>query len=216
MPRHPNLSAFGRASTLSLGSIAFGSLIVTILEIIRLILNAARNNANAQGSFVEACLACCAEFFVGCIEGLVNYFNRYAYIEIALYGKPYIKAAKDTWTMFMDRGIDALVNDSLVGMTLTWGAYVIGLLCSLFGYLYLRLTHPAYNADGQYTAPVVLFAFLIGLQCSMTMSTAIEAGVSTIFVGLGEDPQVLAARAPDLFRLIALTYPRVVEGVPRV
>ncbi|KAG2106502.1 plasma-membrane choline transporter-domain-containing protein [Suillus cothurnatus] len=216
MPRHPNLSAFGRASTLSLGSIAFGSLIVTILEIIHLILNAARNNANAQGSFVEACLACCAEFFVGCIEGLVNYFNRYAYIEIALYGKPYIKAAKDTWTMFMDRGIDALVNDSLVGMTLTWGAYVIGLLCSLFGYLYLRLTHPAYNADGQYTAPVVLFAFLIGLQCSMTMSTAIEAGVSTIFVGLGEDPQVLAARAPDLFRLIALTYPRVVEGVPRV
>jgi len=51
-------------------------------------------------------------------------------------------------------GIDALVNDSLVGMSespvgnsdvfwwysaaLTWGAYVIGLLCSLFGYLYLR------------------------------------------------------------------------------
>lgn len=118
--------------------------------------------------------------------------------------------------MFMDRGIDALVNDSLVGMTLIWGAYAIGLLCSLFGYLYLRLTHPAYNADGQYTAPVVLFAFLIGLQCSTTMSTAIEAGVSTIFVGLGEDPQVLAARAPDLFRLIALTYPRVVQGVPRV
>ncbi|KAG1771704.1 plasma-membrane choline transporter-domain-containing protein [Suillus occidentalis] len=198
------------------GQMHLDPLIVAILEIVRLILNAARNNANAQGSFVEACLACCAEFFVGCIEGLVRYFNRYAYIEIALYGKPYIKAAKDTWNMFMDRGIDALVNDSLVGMTLTWGAYTIGLLCSLFGYLYLRLTHPAYNADGQYTAPVVLFAFLIGLQCSITMSTAIEAGVSTIFVGLGEDPQVLAARAPDLFRLIALTYPRVVQGVPRV
>lgn len=49
-PKHPTLSAFGRASTLSLGSIAFGSLIVAILEIVRLILNAARNNANAQGS----------------------------------------------------------------------------------------------------------------------------------------------------------------------
>ncbi|KAG1731518.1 plasma-membrane choline transporter-domain-containing protein [Suillus paluster] len=216
MPKHPTLSAFGRASTLSLGSIAFGSLIVTVLDVIRLILNAARNNANAQGSFVEACLACCAQFFVGCIEGLVKYFNRYAYIEIALYGKPYIKAAKDTWAMFKDRGIDALVNDSLVGMTLTWGAYIVALLCSLFGYLYLRLTHPAYNSDGQYTAPVVFFSFIIGLQCSLTMSTAIEAGVSTIFVGLGEDPQVLATRAPDLFGLIARTYPRVVQGVPRV
>ncbi|KAI0743617.1 DUF580-domain-containing protein [Daedaleopsis nitida] len=216
MPKHPTLSAFVRASTLSLGSIAFGSLIVTILDLIRMILNAARNSANADGHPVEACLFLCAECFMGCIEGLVQYFNRYAYIEIALYGKPYLSAAKDTWHLFKDRGIDAIVNDSLVGMTLTWGAYVTGLLCSLFAYLYLRFTHPDYNADGQYTAPVLLFAFLIGLQCSLTLSSAIEAGVSTIFVGLGEDPQVLAIRAPQLFAMIASTYPEVVQGVPRV
>lgn len=35
----------------------------------------------------------------------------------ALYGKAYIPAAKDTWRLFKDRGIDALVNDSLVGMS---------------------------------------------------------------------------------------------------
>ena len=58
--------------------------------------------------------------------------------------------------MFVDRGIDALVNDSLVSMSgclirhgvalmidcmclaLTWGAYAIGLMSSLFAYLYLR------------------------------------------------------------------------------
>jgi hypothetical protein len=34
-----------RASTLSLGSIAFGSLIVTILEVIRMILNSIKNTA---------------------------------------------------------------------------------------------------------------------------------------------------------------------------
>lgn len=54
---------------------------------------------------------------------------------LALYGKPYIAAAKDTWRLFKDRGrlvcvaidafahtwlgIDALVNDSLVGMSKT-------------------------------------------------------------------------------------------------
>jgi len=213
MPAHPTLSAFGRASTRSLGSIAFGSLIVTVLELTRLILNAARQNANAEGHPVEACLACCAECFIGCIESLVEYFNRYAYIEIALYGKPYIAAAKDTWRLFKDRGIDALVNDSLVGMTLTWGGYIVGLITSLLGYLYLRFTHPAYNASGQYTAPVVLFAFVIGLQCSLTLSAAIEAGVSTIFVGLGEDPQVLAERAPELFEMIREEYPQIVRGV---
>jgi hypothetical protein len=35
---------------------------------------------------VAAILACCAACFIGCIEGLVEYFNRYAYIQIALYG----------------------------------------------------------------------------------------------------------------------------------
>ncbi|KAJ6625642.1 plasma-membrane choline transporter-domain-containing protein, partial [Mycena sp. CBHHK59/15] len=213
MPKHPTLSAFGRASTLSLGSIAFGSLVVTLLELLRMVLNAAQNSANADGHPVEACLACCASCFVGIIESLVEYFNRYAYIEIALYGKPYISAAKDTWRLLQDRGVSAIVNDSLVGMTLTWGGYAVGMLSSLFSYLYLRLTAPSYNASGQYTAPVILFAFLIGLQCSLTLSSAIEAGVSTIFVGLGEDPQVLAIRAPALFGLIAQTYPDVVRGV---
>ncbi|KAI0305768.1 DUF580-domain-containing protein [Multifurca ochricompacta] len=216
MPKHPTLSSFWRASTLSLGSIAFGSLIVTVLEITRLLLSALRNNANAEGHPVEACLACCAECFIGCVEGMVQYFNRYAYIEIALYGKPYIRAAKDTWNLFQDRGIDALVNDSLVSITLTWGAYAVGMLCSLFGFLYLRYTHPSYNDQGQYTAPVVLFSFVIGVQLQLTLGAAIEAGVSTIFVGLGEDPGILAVRAPELFGMIADRYPHVVQGVPRV
>jgi Plasma-membrane choline transporter len=126
-----------------------------------------------------------------------NVIDRYAYIEVALYGKPYVGAAKDTFRLFKDRGkqlntssfvqpitglgIDVLVNDSLIGMTLLWGAYAVGMLCSLFGYIYLRCkhfpfmfshilqsvidTHPSYNSDGQYTAPVILFAFLIGIQC---------------------------------------------------
>ena len=34
----------------------------------------------------------------------------------ALYGKPYLAAAKDTWGLFKDRGIDAVINDSLVNM----------------------------------------------------------------------------------------------------
>ncbi|KAL5506999.1 PNS1 [Sanghuangporus vaninii] len=213
MPNHPTLSSFFRASTFSLGSIAFGSLIVTLLEVLRLILSMIRQNASAEGNPIEAILACCAECFIGCIEAMVEYFNRYAYIEIALYGKSYIEAAKDTWRLFKDRGIDALVNDSLVSMTMTWGAYVVGLLSSLFAYLYLRYTHPSYNSEGQYTAPVLLFAFLIGLQLSLTLSSAIEAGVSTIFVGLGEDPQILAYRAPELFEMIRRTYPQVVQGV---
>lgn len=52
------------------------------------------------------------------IDNALNIFFRQAKAEtIALYGKAYIPAAKDTWKLFKDRGIDALVNDSLVSMS---------------------------------------------------------------------------------------------------
>ena len=41
-------------------------------------------NYGKNNSAVEACLALCAECFIGCIEGMVEYFNRYAYIEIGM------------------------------------------------------------------------------------------------------------------------------------
>jgi len=50
IPKHPTLRSFWRASTLSLGSIAFGSLIVTVLEMVRLLLSLARSNAEAEGN----------------------------------------------------------------------------------------------------------------------------------------------------------------------
>ncbi|KAH7917099.1 hypothetical protein BV22DRAFT_1026970, partial [Leucogyrophana mollusca] len=111
------------------------------------------------GAATEACPACCTGCFVGCIESMVKCFNMYAYIEIALYGKPYISAVRDTWDMFRDPQM------SLVFAPLTWGAYAAGLLCS-FAYPYI-FRSPRY-AEEQYITPIVLPAFLIGLQCCMS------------------------------------------------
>jgi hypothetical protein len=44
-----NAKAFGRATTTSLGSVAFGSLIVTVLEVIKQVLNAVSRNERAEG-----------------------------------------------------------------------------------------------------------------------------------------------------------------------
>ena len=115
LPKKATLKAFVRSTTLSLGSIAFGSLIVTILELIRLILQVVQQQQASEGDMIGSIIACCAVCCVGCITSLIEWFNKYAYIEISLYGKAYIPAAKDTWRLMKDRGIDALINDSLVG-----------------------------------------------------------------------------------------------------
>jgi hypothetical protein len=71
--------------------------------------------------------------------------------------------------MIKNRGIDALVNECLIGPVLSMGATFIAYACALLAYLYLIFTSPAYNSDGSYTPVVVAFAFLIGLQvCEQT------------------------------------------------
>jgi hypothetical protein len=49
LPKRASLKSFVRSTTLSLGSIAFGSLIVTILELLRLILQSVQQYEAGQG-----------------------------------------------------------------------------------------------------------------------------------------------------------------------
>ncbi len=66
LPKNATGKAFGRATTLSLGSIAFGSLIVTILEILQTLFQALQNYQAQQGDTVGMILACCVSYVLHC------------------------------------------------------------------------------------------------------------------------------------------------------
>lgn len=58
------------------------------------------------------------------------------------------------------------------------------------------------------------YSFVIGFFVAHTLGYgAISSGVSTIFVGLAEDPQALAQQDPELFEHIRVHYPKVVQAV---
>eukprot|EP01063_Lacrimia_lanifica_P038987 TRINITY_DN842_c0_g1_i2.p1 TRINITY_DN842_c0_g1~~TRINITY_DN842_c0_g1_i2.p1 ORF type:complete len:476 (+),score=137.83 TRINITY_DN842_c0_g1_i2:54-1481(+) len=104
---YPTAGAFKRATTWSLGSICFGSLFVAILKTIRCILESMRD----QNSVLDCFIIC----ILGCIENLVRYFNDYAFVQVGVYGKPYITAAKDTWALVTSGTLwGSIVNDMLV------------------------------------------------------------------------------------------------------
>jgi hypothetical protein len=80
----------------------------------------AKDNKNAA-AFICLCLMEC---ILGIIERLVEYFNQYAYVQVAMYGKPFMQAAKDTWDLVKRRGLDALINDSLIDGVLIMGGII--------------------------------------------------------------------------------------------
>jgi hypothetical protein len=212
-PKDATRASAKRALTYSFGSIALGSLLVAIVQFLRQICNAARNQEAADGSMIGYALFCCVSCLLGLLEWAVEFLNRYAFCHIALYGKAYFAAAKDTWKMIKDRGMDALINDCLIGPVLSFGALFIAYACALLAYLYLYFTDPAYNNNGQYTAVVLAFSFLIGFQIANIFTTPISSGIETIFVAAGWDPAVMWRDHPELYNEMVRVYPKVQQVI---
>lgn len=112
-----------RALTTSLGSICFGSLVVAVLNALETVLLSTqrRKSGGGRGS-ANACLECVVEL----VKRNLMYFNKYAFCQVALYGKDFRTAGSDTMRLFRDRGWSFLLNDSLISSVLAVGCLVVG------------------------------------------------------------------------------------------
>lgn len=210
-PRLPALGALKRALTYSFGSICFGSLIVSLLQLLRAVILALKQDAFNAGDFCAGCGFLILDMIIGLIDWAVRFFNRYAYCYIALYGKNYIRSAKDTFDLLRFKGMDALINDCFINTSLQMYSLFIGYLTALLAYFYLKFTKPEYNSSGTYYAPVVAFSFLISGQITRIALTVIDSGIATFFVALAKDPEVFQMTNRERFDEIFRNYPQVLE-----
>lgn len=142
--------------------------------------------------------ACLSDFFSTSRPPLHAVFNKYSYINIALYGNKYTDAARETWRLIKDRGIDALAQDCLVSIVFSFGSVVVGVICGIFTYVYMKQTNPSYlNSDSSYFSVILFFALGLGIQICLTLGDgSINCGTSTLFVALAEDPHILSQKNP--------------------
>jgi predicted transporter len=72
MPKHPTLGAFKRSMTYSFGSICFGSLIVSIIQLLK----QAASLAQAQtDSIVGTIIVCFVQIIIAIAQWLAEFFN---------------------------------------------------------------------------------------------------------------------------------------------
>ncbi|KAK3325918.1 plasma-membrane choline transporter-domain-containing protein [Apodospora peruviana] len=212
-PTKVTRGALRRALTYSFGSISLGSLVVALINFLRQLCSIAQQQSAQNGDILATILWCIVGCLIGILDWAVQFINRYAFSHIALYGKAYIPAAKDTWRMIKDRGIDALINECLIGPVLSMGATFVAYACAFLAYLYLVFTKPAYNDDGGFTPVVVAFSFLIGLQICNVFTTPLSSGIDTLFVAMAWDPEVMIRDHPDLYHQMVHVYPHVQQAI---
>lgn len=191
----PTKGALRRALTYSFGSICFGSLILATLQTIRFCIRLFSDDNSVAG--------CIADCILGFIEGLVEYFNYYAYTQVAIYGKPYVQAARDTWRLVKTRGVDAIVNDNIIGTCLGIASLAMGIL--VFATTYL-VGARGFGEKWEVALGTAVACALITLIISNVAFEIIGAGTTTTFVCLAEDPQALQRARPELYNLIMEKY----------
>ena len=165
------------------------------IQFVRFLINSTRNDR-------DNIAAACADCLIGMIESLVRYFNYYAYVHVAIYGKPFIESGKDTWELIKSHGVDVIINDSLVGNCMSVATLLIGLTCGLIAYLIglsLSLTDPL-------LITVTIISFLFTFMISAVATRLLESGVSATLVCYAEDPSALQRSKPELYREITSSY----------
>lgn len=115
----PSFVSLFRAFTTSLGSLAFGSLLIAIVESLNFLLQTAKrsNSQNKLVVFIASCVQC----VLGCIEGIVRYVNKFAYIYVAMHGHSFCNAAKECFDLISRNLFSSIIMDVISGFVLFMG-----------------------------------------------------------------------------------------------
>ncbi|KAI8615222.1 plasma-membrane choline transporter-domain-containing protein [Chytriomyces sp. MP71] len=215
---HTTANSLGRALMSSFGSICFGSLLVSIIRTMKFIAQMAKNNCAQDGNIFCCIVATCFECFFSCMANILEYFNKYAYTEIAIYGKPYCDAGRDAWNLFKFKGIDLVINDILIGYVLGTGSFLSAILCAFAGFLYVTGNGGLGSMGtsvGVYVGVCLISAF-IGMWLFLVLLEVVDAGTAATFVCLAEDPATIQRQQPRFFAAIQERFPEISWGMQTI
>ncbi|XP_059950132.1 choline transporter-like protein 2 isoform X2 [Mesoplodon densirostris] len=159
LPAFPLFSAFGRALRYHTGSLAFGSLILAIVQIIRVILEYLDQRLKAAenkfAKFLMTCLKCC----FWCLEKFIRFLNRNAYIMIAIYGTNFCTSARNAFFLLMRNIIRVAVLDKVTDFLLLLGKLLVvgsvGILAFFFFTHRIRIVQDTAPPLNYYWVPIL-------------------------------------------------------------
>ncbi|XP_036407946.1 choline transporter-like protein 2 isoform X2 [Megalops cyprinoides] len=168
MPAFPIFASLGRALRYHTGTLAFGSLILSIVQVIRVLLeyldHKLKGAENKCTKFLLCCLKCC----FWCLEKFIKFLNRNAYIMVAIYGKNFCTSARDAFLLLMRNVIRVAVLDKVTDFLLFLGKLLIVGSVGIFAFFFfsgrikaIQETAPTLNYYWVPILTVVVGSYLI-------------------------------------------------------
>ncbi|XP_073818693.1 choline transporter-like 2 [Musca autumnalis] len=168
-----------------LGTLAFGSLILAICRLIRLILEYIDRKLKKYDNALTRAILCCMKCFFWLLESFLRFLSKNAYIMCAIHGKNFCSSAKDAFNLTMRNFLRVVTLDKVTDFLFFMSKLLITGAAGVATYFFL-LNNPSivqlhYNAVP--TAIVAILAFLITTVFFSVYSMAVD----TLFLCFLED-----------------------------
>jgi hypothetical protein len=188
------IESFSRATTHSFGSICFGSLLVAIVQALRALEHYTRENDEMSA------LQCIIQCMLGCIESIIEYMNKWAYVYVGLYGFSYIEAGRNVIQLFQQRGWTSIITDDLTDNVLFMMSVAVGLACGLVGLVMGCFDSGMFEDLGYEHAagPSFVIGLLVGILLSNILFAVVGSAVNTVIVCYAEAPAEFQMNHPQL------------------
>ncbi|KAJ3038993.1 hypothetical protein HDU99_010271, partial [Rhizoclosmatium hyalinum] len=209
--------ALYRSVTSAFGTVCFSSLLNAIVQTLKYF--ARKNyddNVNSEDRNIFAILfSACILTIISIFGDVLDIFNKYSLTEVAIYGKPYCEAGKDTWNLFKMKGIDVIINDCAVSKVVGMGGIMCVLFCGFFGGFLGFFMLPQDRASISVVIAIFVNIFL-GLFVFLFVGRVVDSAATAMYVCLAEDPATIQKLQPDLFAEVENCYPEVTWGVQSI
>lgn len=143
------MSQAGRATfRYHLGTAAFGSLIIAIIKTIRAVIAYMQRKAKQSGNKLAQYVLCMIQCCMWCLEKCMKFLNKNAYIQTAIYGYSFCKAARKAFFLILRNILRVAAVNMVAEFVLFLGKVgnvvnrLCGRECSEQTVWYLTFIHP--------------------------------------------------------------------------
>jgi len=149
-----------------IGTVAFGSFIVAVVQFIRYLMQYFEKQAAAQKNRCMVILLKCLQCCIWCFEKCLKFLNKNAYIQTALLGTNFCTSAKKAFYLIF-RNLARFGTMAVLGTVIR----AIGIICivsgtAVIGYFLMREMHPEVSPF----VPLVLFIMVAYIIAKLYMN----------------------------------------------
>lgn len=161
-----------------LGTAAYGSLVIAIIKTIRAILAYIQRKAKKTGSKILKYIICMIQCLMWCLEKIMKFLNKHAYILTAIYGYSFCRAARKGFFLLLRNILRVAAVNIISSFLLLVGKLVIPITTTFLAYNAI-----AYGTDSDEISGIVLpclFIFALSYWIASMFLEIFGMGIETI------------------------------------